>query len=155
MRDFAALFPSCHSEYRGTAISFWFTVALTVMTTARSLIHMFLPDGGASVIAGLDTSVEGGSNLIAIFGQWGLEQLLLSVVAWVIIWKYRCLVPFALLLQVLDWGGRFGIGLMKPLVVANPPPGEIGNYIFFPLAAIALWFALPKKGAEDGQGNRG
>ena len=145
MRDFSALFPVGQAEYRGTAISFWFTVILTVITTARSLVHMFLPDGGASVIAGLDTSVPGGDNLIAIFSQWGLEQLLLSFVAWVIIWRYRYLVPFALLLQFLDWGGRIGIGLMKPLVVANPPPGEISSYIFFPLVAIALWFALPKK----------
>ena len=148
MRDFTALFPVGQTEYRGAAISFWFTVLLTVVTTARSLVHMFLPVGGASVIAGLDTSVAGGSNLIALFGQWGLEQLLLSLVAWVIIWRYRYLVPFALLLQFLDWGGRIGIGLMKPVVVDNPPPGEIGIYIVFPLVAIALWFALPRKNAS-------
>ncbi|MXZ43054.1 MAG: hypothetical protein F4Z18_15180 [Caldilineaceae bacterium SB0666_bin_21] len=62
--------------------------------------------------------------------------------------RYRYLVPFVLLLQVLDWGGRFGIGLMKPLVVSDPPPGEIGNYIFLPLAAVGLWFTLPRKGSE-------
>ena len=64
-----------------------------------------------------------------------------------VILRYRHLVPFALLLQMLDWGGRIGIGLMKPVVVPNPPPGEIGNYLFLPLAAIALWFA-PRKGSE-------
>ena len=57
MRDFRALFPSSVSAYRGTALSFWFLVALSMLTTARSLVHMFLPDGGASAIAGLDTSV--------------------------------------------------------------------------------------------------
>ncbi len=46
MRDFNALFPAPGSNYRGTALSFWFLVALTVVTTTRSLIHMFLPDGG-------------------------------------------------------------------------------------------------------------
>ena len=145
MRDFKALFPVADTQYRGTALSFWFLVALTVLTTARSLVHMFFPDGGASVIAGLDTSGEAGDNLIHIFGQWGLEQLLLSLLAWVAIWRYRYLVPFVLLLQLLDWGGRLGMGLLKPLVVADPPPGEIGNYIFVPLVAIALWFALPKR----------
>ncbi len=78
-----------------------------------------------------------------------MGQLLLSLVAWVVILWYHYLVPFALLLQVLDWGGRIGIGLMKPVVVSDPPPGEIGNYIFLPLVAIALWFALPRRGNVD------
>ena len=140
MRDFRAIFPAMGSEYLGTAVSFWFLVGMAVLTTARSLAQMFLPDGGASVIAGLDTSVAGGDNLIAIFGQWGLEQLLLSLVAWVVILRYRFLVPFALLLQLLDWAGRFGMGQLKPVIVPDPPPGEIGNYIIVPLVAIALWF---------------
>ena len=98
----------------------------------------------AGSIAGLDTSGEGGENLISMFAQWGLEQLLLSFVAWVVIIKYRFLVPFVLLVQFLDWSGRALLGLIKPLVVENPPPGKIGNYIFVPLTAIALWFSLPK-----------
>ena len=57
-------------------------------------------------------------------------------------WRYRYLAPFALLLQLLDLGGRIGIGLMKPVVADDPPPGEIGSYIFLPLVAVALWFAL-------------
>ena len=37
------------------------------------------------------------------------------------------------------------MGLLKPVVAADPPPGEIGSYIFLPLVAIALWFALPRR----------
>ena len=130
MRDLTKLLPEPDSTYRGSSRSLWFLVALTVVTTARSLAHMFLPDGGASSIAGLDTSVDGGENIITISGQWGLVQLLLSLVMWVVIVRYRYLVPFALLLQLLDWGGRMGIGLLKPVIVPDPPPGEIGNYIW-------------------------
>ena len=63
-------------------------------------------------------------------------------------WRYRYLAPFALLLQLLDWGGRIGIGLLKPVVVADPLPQEIGSYIFLPLVAVALWFALPPEGRD-------
>lgn len=131
--------------YLGTRFSLVFLIVLTIVTTLRSLAHIFLPDGGANSIAGLDVSVAGGSNLIALFAQWGYTQLLLSVMMWGVIVFARYLVPFALLVQTLDWGGRILVGLMKPVEVASPPPGEIGSYILWPLCLIAVWFALPKK----------
>ena len=134
--------------YQGTKFSLVFLIVLTTVTTLRSLAHIFLPDGGANSIAGLDVSVAGGSNLIALFAQWGYTQLLLSVMMWGVIVFARYLVPFALLVQTLDWGGRILIGLMKSVEVASPPPGEIGSHILWPLCLIALWFSLPKKPRE-------
>jgi hypothetical protein len=145
-RDVGALFPSPSAGYRGTRFSLWALVAMTALTTARSLVHVFAPDGGAGSIAGLDVDVEGGANLVALFAQWGWEQLLLSFVTVVILVRYRFLVPFAWLLLALDWGGRMLVGEFKPLVVAAPPPGAIGNWVFLPVALIALWFALPRRG---------
>jgi len=132
------------NEYRGSRLSFLFLVMLTAITTGRSLAHIFLPDGGAGSIAGIDVAVEGGGNIIAIFGQWGYSQLLLSGLMWVIIFKQRHLVPLALLFQALDWGGRILVGLLKPVEIAAAPPGEIGSYILFPLCVIALWFSMPR-----------
>jgi hypothetical protein len=110
------------------------------------MAHIFLPDGGAGSIAGMDVEVEGGNNIIAMFGQWGFSQLLLAGLMWVIIFKQRHLVPLALLFQTLDWGGRILVGLIKPVEIASTPPGEIGSYILFPLCVIALWFSMPRKG---------
>ena len=131
--------------YQGSRFSLIFLVLLTSITSLRSLAHVFLPDGGANSIAGLDVSVAGGSNLIAMFAQWGYTQLLLSVMMWGILIFAKSLVPFALLVQTLEWGGRILVGQMKPVEVASPPPGEIGSYILLPLCLIALWFSLPKK----------
>ena len=125
-----------------------FLIVLTTITSLRSLAHIFLPDGGANSIAGLDVSVAGGNNLIAMFAQWGYTQLLLSVMMWGVIIFARNLLPFALLVQTLDWGGRILIGLMKPIEVASAPPGEIGSYILWPLCLIALWFSLRKPAAK-------
>lgn len=134
--------------YQGTRFSLIFLIVLTLVTSLRSLAHMFLPDGGANSIAGLDVSVEGGHNLISLFAQWGYTQLLLSVMMWAILIFARSLVPLALLVQTLDWGGRILVGLMKPVEVASPPPGEIGSYILLPLCLIAFWFSLPKYAAK-------
>ncbi len=132
------------NEYRGSRLSFLFLVVLTAVATGRSLAHIFLPDGGAQSIAGMDVEVEGGNNIIAMFGQWGFSQLLLAGLMWVIIFKQRHLVPLALLFQTLDWGGRILVGLLKPVEIASAPPGEIGSYILFPLCVIALWFSMPR-----------
>ena len=142
-RDIGAIFPDASAGYRGTRFSLWALVAMTALTVARSLVHVFAADGGAGSIAGLDVSVEGGTNLVALFAQWGWAQLMLSLVTIVILARYRFLVPFAWLLQALDWGGRMLVGELKPLVIAAPPPGAIGNLVFLPLALVALWFALP------------
>ena len=144
MRDFRYLLATPDQGYRGSKGSFWFLVAMSVLVTARSLIHMFAPDGGANSIAGLTVEGDAGDNLVHLFAQWGLEQLILAIVAWVVIVRYRFLVPFVLLIQLVDWLMRGVIGEIKPLVVESMPPGGIGNIIFVPLLAIALWFSLPK-----------
>jgi hypothetical protein len=146
VRDFRFLLARPEWGYQGTQASLWFLVAMTLLTTARSLVHVLAPDGGAGSIAGIDIDVAGGDNIVAIFAQWGWSQLLLALVGWLVIARYRFLVPAILLMQLLDWGGRALVGVVKPLVVDAPPPGEIGNYIFVPLVAIALWFSLPKRG---------
>lgn len=89
---------------------------------------MFAPDGGANSIAGITVEGVAGDNLVHLFAQWGLEQLILAIVAWVVIVRYRFLIPFVLLLQLFDWL----MGEIKPLVVDSMPPGGIGNIIFVP-----------------------
>jgi hypothetical protein len=82
---------------------------------------------------------------VAVFAQWGWTQLLLALVGWVVVVRYRFFVPAVLLLQLLDWGGRTLVGLLKPFVVDAPPPGAYGNLVFVPLVAIAPWFSLPRR----------
>jgi hypothetical protein len=55
------------NSFRGNRIAVIVFALITVFTLARSCIHIFAPDGGASTIAGINTSVEGGSNVISMF----------------------------------------------------------------------------------------
>lgn len=137
------------NQYRGSKASLVFFIALTALSTLRSLAHILLPDGGAGSIAGLETEVAGGENIIAMFGQWGLAQLLLALVMWMVIFYAKALIPLGLIFSSLDWGGRILVGLLKPIEVMDPPPGEYGSYILFPLCLIALWFSFPKKTANS------
>jgi len=77
MKKFNTIFPdSANNNYKGYYIATYVFLFIIFFTLVRSCIHLFTPDGGAGIIAGLDTSRELGQNLISIFSIWGLSQLL-------------------------------------------------------------------------------
>ncbi len=126
------------NSFRGNRIAVIVFALITVFTLARSCIHIFAPDGGASSIAGINTSVEGGSNVISMFAFWGLAQLLMGLVYLAVFFRYKSLIPFMYMLIIIEYSGRVLIGMVKPLIVSHTPPGAIGDYILIPLAIMML-----------------
>jgi len=143
--EWARLFPVVDKGYTGSKVPYYFLIFVTIVSTVRSLIHIFAPDGGANSIAGIAVNGQGGANIIAIFAQWGVMQLLLALLCWLVILRYRFLVPTMLAVIVLEQLFRMGAGQLKPLVVATPPPGAIGSRILLPLAVIALLWSLRRR----------
>jgi hypothetical protein len=121
--------------------------AVNGVGTVRSLIHILAPDSGARSIASMDTTVAGGDNIVALLAQWGGGQLLEAGVIWVVLWRYRGLVPLMLGVVTAEQALRVGIGTSKPLVTARTPPGAL-SWGLLPAAAVALAASLT--GAEDG-----
>jgi hypothetical protein len=117
---------------------------LNVVGTARSLVHICAPDSGAQSIASMDTEVTGGKNIVALLGQWGGAQLLEAGVIWVVLWRYRGLVPLMLAVVTAEQFLRVGIGRSKPLVTAHTPPGALSKGLL-PAAAIALAISLNER----------
>ena len=138
----SGLLPSDPTQYRGPAIARWITTILLVMITARSLVHLFSPDGGAHSIATIDTSVAGGGNIIAIFGQWGASQLLLVGALWILLLRYRGLIPFILCVLLLEPFLRSLSGHLKPVVTLGIAPGAAFNWVAVPVLAVTLYLAL-------------
>jgi hypothetical protein len=136
------LFPIATTTYRGGRAPLVFFALLATVSTARSLVHLLAPDGGAGSIAGLNLAVAGGTNIVAIFSQWGASQLLLALLQWLVIWRYRFLVPAMLALVVLEQLLRIFAGRLKPLELDTPPPGQYGTYITLVLALLFLALAL-------------
>jgi len=122
-----------------------FLTLVTIVSTARSLVHLFAPDGGAHTIAGIPLDVAGGPNIVAIFGQWGASQLVLACVQWVVVLRYRFFVPAMLAILVLEQLLRILAGRLKPLVLDSPPPGAYGTYVILGLAMMFLALALRQR----------
>lgn len=130
------------TRYGGPTVAYWITTILLVVITARSLVHLFSADGGAHSIATIDTSVVGGDNIIAIFGQWGASQLLLVGALWVLLLRYRGLLPFILCVLLLEPFLRGISGHLKPILTLGAAPGSALNWFVVPVVLVTLYLAL-------------
>ena len=145
--DIKKIFPKDTSRYEGFRIIRFITVLYLSVMVARSCIHLFAADGGAQSIAGIDTSVEGGNNIIAIFHQWGAIQLILAILLLVLFFRYPGLTPLILLTLILDPILRFVAGQQMSLTTTGTPPGEALNgaslYLLLVLFLGSLWNKKP------------
>jgi hypothetical protein len=138
------LFPRDVTTFRGPKWTAGMLAAVNAAGTARSLIHIAAPDSGAQSIASMDTHVAGGKNIVALLGQWGGAQLLEAGLIWVVLWRYRGLVPLMLGVVTAEQLLRVGIGRFKPLVTAHKPPGALSQALL-PVSAAALAASLNER----------
>ena len=157
--DLRLLLPRRVDEYRGAPWALVVLVLYAVVATARSLVHVFLGDSGAGSIATVDVDVEGGANAVALLAQWGGAQLLAVLTVWVVLARYRGLVPLMLAFAVLEALLRLLVGAMKPLVTQGTPPGVPGTYLSLVVCSAELIASLlprdraaPVSGAHDPRG---
>ena len=134
--DIKKIFPNNPFKFEGFRIIRLIAVLYMFVMVVRSCIHLFAPDGGAQSIAGIDTSVEGGDNIIAIFHQWGAIQLILAVLLLVLFFRYPGFTPLILLTLALDPDLRFVAGQQMSLTTTGTPPGEALNGVAFYLLLV-------------------
>ena len=145
--DIKKVLPKDLSTFQGFRLIRFITALYMFVMVVRSCIHLFAADGGAQSIAGIDTSVEGGRNIIAIFHQWGAIQLLLVVLLLVLLFRYPGLTPLILLTLALDPVLRFVAGQMMSVTATGTPPGEALNGAAFCLLLILFFASLVNKTA--------
>lgn len=129
---------------------------LILVSIARSLAHILLPDGGAQSIASIP--IDGWSNdasesMIGIFALWGESQLIQAVLLGVLVVRYRAFIPLAWLCFFVEWTGRLLISFMRTVVTEETAPGSVGNFVFPVLTLAGLLSALYSD--QGGQGGRG
>ena len=140
--DLARLLPPDPTTYRGAMIALWLTSIYLLAITVRSGIHLFSAAGGAQSIATIDTKVAGGDNIIAVFGQWGATQLLLALLLWVLLLRYRGVLPLVILVLLVEPFFRALAGHLKPLTTMGTAPGAALNWYAVPVLAVLLYLAL-------------
>ena len=138
----AFLPPSTNIHYRGYRYSAWFLAFYGIGWIVPGMIHSFLPDGGAGVIAGLDLS----HNPTMIFGMFacaGATQIAHGIVTLLVALRYRALVPLFLLVSLMERLLLSWSGWIKHVPVSgHHPPGHYGSLILLPIILLFLWLSV-------------
>ena len=150
MKPTKTLFPKIlHLQSLYARVSVGLITIFTLVGITRSLLHIFLPDGGAQLIATipLDSfSDDAKAVIIGMFAFWGLSQLLSSLVYVYIMTKRKEWLPFAWFLLLVEYASRWLIGQFKPFETVQTAPGAIGNYLFMILSVVMLvWYVVDYK----------
>ena len=130
------ILPKDPSTFIGFRAIRMLTALHLLVPVVRSCIHLFAEDGGAESIAGVDTSVKGGDNIIAIFHQWGAIQLILAVILIVLYVRYPGLTPLILLTVALDPVMRYVASRKRSVITKGTPPGAKYNGIAFVIVML-------------------
>ena len=135
--DIKKVLPRDPFSYHGHKTIRIITAVYLLIVVIRSCVHLFASDGGANSIAGIDISVEGGDNIVAIFHQWGAIQLMLAGLLCVLFFRYPGFTPLVVLTLAIDPIMRAIAGDMMPVTSQSTPPGEALNWpVFFTIVIL-------------------
>jgi len=147
--DLNKVLPSELSSYVGYRIVRIATALYLMVMIGRSSIHLFSSDGGANGIAGIDISVAGGDNIVAIFHQWGATQLLLALFLSLLFIRYPGMTPLIVLTLAVEPVMRFIAGQIKSVIADGAPPGESLNGPSFVFLAVLFFASVLEKRTQE------
>ena len=139
--------PSTNDAYRGAPASAWFLTVVAVATIVPGCLHVFLPDGGAGVIAGLDLS-QHRERTIALFAWAGATQIVWGLVLLLASLRNRSFVPVLLALLFVERSLHALNGwVLKGGAAGHHPPEHYASLLSLPV--IAVFLALSLRSRED------
>jgi hypothetical protein len=147
--DVKKIFPNNPSRFNGFRAIRIVTALYMFVVLVRSCIHLFASDGGAQSIAGIDITVAGGANIVAIFHQWGAMQLILIVLLFILFFRYPGFTPLILATLAIEPVMRFISGKISPIITEGTPPGENLNWPAFFLIVILLIASLLERSSRE------
>jgi len=152
------LFPQqANNNYQGSPIAQYVFYALMAMYSFRSIVHFTTEDGGINKIASivifpLVETAKGTidpNNVIYLFASlWGSSQILMLLIFFVCMWRYRNLLPLLWLTVVIEIPMRMIAGTLHPLDASyyeHVPPGSAGNLPLLIIACIMLVLSLRQR----------
>ena len=101
---------SADNNFKGHKLVLWGFIMFLGLMTWRAIIHMLFEQYGYQNIASfLEISADPDPMPIIyrFFSLWGFAQLIFCLVCWVIVFKYRSLIPLICLFWIFEWDSEF------------------------------------------------
>ena len=157
MINFSKVFPkTANNEFDGPKVAVWGFVIFTSINDMEGYYPYVFESYGFQEIANFKI-ITGEPDPMPIiyrfFSLWGSVQLLFCMVCWVVIFKYKSLIPLMYVFWLLEWGSRI---FLYPLIrediaiiglyTNNITPGvEFAPYVVILIALLFLLSLTDKK----------
>ena len=148
MFDWSTILPPKRNDYAGNQLAFYYLILLGCIFTFRGCVHYFAPDGGSGIIAGIPLETYSPGAVQAIingFGVYGIGHLLEAAIVWLVVFRYRSLIPLAYAFVLCSQLLAVALLAAKPLPVV--PPGQIGVYVLLPITFLFFLLSVRKPAA--------
>ena len=115
--------PMADNNFSGHAIAFWGFILFTGIMTWRSIVHMLFEKYGFHEIGNF-LVIEGDPDpmllIYRFFSLWGFAQFIFCLVCWVVIFRYRALIPLMYLFCLFEWSFRlFGYSVIRESIAVQ------------------------------------
>ena len=124
------------NDFQGHRFALWGFILFTLLMSWRAIIHMLFEQYGFHQIANFQVISGDPDPMLLIyrfFSLWGFAQLIFCIVCWIVIFRYRALIPVMYLLWLFEWAFRtFGYPLIREeiavqgLYTNGMTPGSVG-----------------------------
>ena len=143
------------NNFQGHRFALWGFILFTLLMSWRAIIHMLFEQYGFHQIANFQVISGDPDPMLLIyrfFSLWGFAQLIFCIVCWIVIFRYKSLIPLMLVFWLIEWSGRL---FLYPLIgratvdsgiysTGNTPGVEGAPYVTI-LLVIFLILSLREK----------
>ncbi len=140
----SALLPPVANDYRGSRIALWLLGTALLLKTLCSVNALIIGRVVASM-HGLQLATlppDSARIALALLAMWALSQLLVALVGWTVLFRYRTLAPTMLAFLLVDHLGRELLRNFLPVDPTKIPGAGIINLVIVGLVLVALPLAL-------------
>lgn len=140
---------STNDQYCGSRYAAWYLAFYGIAWIVPGMIHGFLPDGGAGVIAGIDLTHDA-PRIFTLFAWAGATQIAHGIVTLIVALRYRTLVPLFLLVSLLERALLSWSGWVRHAPVSgHHPPEHYASLVSLPVILLFLVLALQRSGPNQ------